>query len=76
MFSRENRRPKRAKIKDILKSGVWRGVVCSSGGGGAGASGGLSVCVPWPCPCLLSLCCFVLGTFPLNMALFSVLRGF
>ena len=33
-------------------------------------------CVPSLCPCLLSLCCFMLVVSLANMALFRILRGF
>lgn len=84
VFSREFRRPKRAKFKIYLSfEGAGASVValhlwrwwCPLVAGGALLLP-LFGCVPSLSPCLLSLSCFACGALHLNMALFRVLRGF
>ena len=84
VFSRENRRPKTAKVKYILGLGLswccfhpllwWRWWRPPS------ADGALLLplfgCVPSLCPAFCPLVCFACSALHLNMALFRVLRGF
>ena len=84
MFSRENRRPKRAKFKIYLDFEDCRASVvalslgrwwCPLGAGGALLLP-LFGCVPSLSPYLCPLSYFACGALHLNMALFRVLRGF
>ena len=90
MFSRENRRPKRAKMKFcftfgafvvLLSSSFVVAVVVPTWAGGAGSLGHQDLrrlaLVLWSCvPSFCPLSRFVFGALPLKYAFIRVLRGF
>ena len=86
MFSREFRRPKRAKLKIYLIFEDCRGFRCGSLFGvvvvstWAGGRGTLAILLTLAkmdkIPAFRPLSCFALGALPANMPLFRVLRGF